>query len=61
MRTIIVLDWCYVAIALTYFLLHWREVDNLGAAMIAVPPAFVALFALLQQSGLTDISNEAAV
>jgi len=60
-RTIIILDWGYVAIALIYFLLHWRQVDSIGAALILVPPAFVALFALLQQSGLTAISDEAAI
>jgi hypothetical protein len=60
-RTIIILDWGYVAIALIYYLLNWRQVDSIGAALILLPSAFVALFALLQQSGLAAIPEQARI
>ena len=58
-RTIILLDWGYIAVALIYFMFHWQQVDSIGAALILLPPAFVALFAFLQQFGLAALPKEA--
>ena len=53
-RIIILLDWGYVVIALGYYALNWRQVDGIGTSLILVPSTFVAVFALLQQSGLAS-------
>ena len=57
-RTIIVLDWGYVAIASVFLLSNWKQIDSIGFAMIMLSSALVALFALLQQTGLSHMIQE---
>ncbi|MFA7263417.1 MAG: hypothetical protein WC068_10370 [Caulobacter sp.] len=53
-RTIILLDWGFVAIASLYSLANMTVIDALGWFLIGVPTGLVALFALLQQRGLAQ-------
>lgn len=59
-KTIIALDWSYVAIATAFFLTHADRVDGPGMALIIVSTALVALFAWLQMRGLGTIRQEEA-
>lgn len=58
-KTIIALDWGFVAIAAIFLAMSWSKVDATGAALIAVPALSVALFALLQAQGWTQSQREA--
>ena len=60
-RTIVILDWGYIVIALAYYALNWRQIDDIGVALIIAPSAIVALFALLQQSRLAALAKEASI
>lgn len=51
-RTIILLDWGFVAVAGLYVLLNGTGIDPVGWGLIGGPTGLVALFALLQQRGL---------
>ena len=51
-RTIILLDWGFVAVATLYSVLNATVIDATGWLLIGVPTSLVALFALLQQHGL---------
>lgn len=53
-RTIILLDWGFVAIATLYSLANMTVIDALGWFLIGAPTGLVALFALLQQRGLAQ-------
>lgn len=52
-QTIILLDWGFVAVAVLYSLLKATVIDPVGWLLIIVPTSLVALFALVQQRGLT--------
>lgn len=52
--TIIVLDWGYVLLAMVFLVSHWKLADALGATIVIGSAAFVALFAVLQQRGLSQ-------
>lgn len=58
-KTIIVLDWGFVAIASIFLATHWAKVDATGIALISVPTALVGLFAWLQMRGLAVMQEEA--
>jgi hypothetical protein len=58
-RTIIALDWGYVAIATAFFVRRWQQMDGLGLALVVSTTLLVALFAIIQQRGLTAVSREA--
>ena len=53
-RKIILLDWGFVAVAILYSLLNATVIDATGWLLIGVPTSLVALFAVLQQHGLTQ-------
>lgn len=53
-RTIILLDWGFVAVAILYSLSNATVIDGTGWLLIGVPTSLVALFAVLQQHGLTQ-------
>jgi hypothetical protein len=57
-RTIIVLDWGYVAIATGFFLTHFSSADGAGNALMILSTALVALFAWLQMRGLAAMQQE---
>lgn len=59
-KTIIALDWTYVAIATAFFLTHADRADGPGLALIVVSTALVALFAWLQMRGLRAIRQKGA-
>lgn len=52
-RTIILLDWGFVIIASIWLVFSWQRSDAVGIALATVPTALVALFAILQQRGLS--------
>jgi hypothetical protein len=56
-KTIVVLDWGFVAIASVYLVTYWGEVAGPGIALIIVPTVAVALFALLQSRGLDAVQQ----
>lgn len=60
-KTIIVLDWGYVAIAAVFLLTHLGKADGLGLALIIGSTSLVALFALLQMRGLSALQRESRV
>ena len=53
-KAIIALDWAYVLIAATFLASHWAQADGVGVMLVAGSTAFVALFAALQQRGLSQ-------
>lgn len=59
-KTIIALDWTYVAIATAFLLTHADRADGPGLALIVVSTALVALFAWLQMRGLGTIRQKGA-
>lgn len=58
-KTIIALDWGFVAIAAVFLATHWTKADAAGTALVVVPTLLVALFAWLQMRGLGAIQREA--
>ncbi len=58
-KTIIALDWGYVAIATAFLLTHLGEADAIGLVLIIVSIAVVAVFARLQMRGLAAMRGEA--
>ncbi|MEQ1548979.1 MAG: hypothetical protein ABL918_10095 [Chakrabartia sp.] len=57
-RVIILLDWGYVAIVSVFLMSNWKQIDIIGFAMILPSTTLVALFALLQQTGLSHMIQE---
>lgn len=58
-KTIIALDWGFVAIAMVFLATHWTKADAAGTALVIVPTLLVALFAWLQMRGLGAMQREA--
>ena len=58
-KTIIALDWGFVAIAAVFLATHWAKADAAGTALVIVPTLLVALFAWLQMRGLGAMQREA--
>jgi hypothetical protein len=58
--TIIVLDWGFVLMALAYYAFRNEKIDLPGMAVIMVPAAVVALFALIQMSAISSLKKDAA-
>lgn len=58
-KTIIALDWGFVAIAAVFLATHWTKADAAGTALVIVPTLLVALFAWLQMRGLGAMQREA--
>ena len=58
-KTIISLDWAYVAIATFFLVTHWTAADAIGIMVILVSTSVVALFAWLQMRGLALRQKEA--
>ena len=58
-KTIIALDWGFVAIAAVFLATHWAKVDAAGTALVVVATLLVALFAWLQMRGLGAMQREA--
>jgi len=51
-RTTILLDWGFVAVAILYSVLSTTMIDPIGWLLVGTPTVLVALFAILQQRGL---------
>jgi len=57
--TIITFDWLYVAIVSAWLVLNGQRADLLGVTLAVVSTSLVAMFAVLQQHGLTPQNSDA--
>ncbi len=58
-KAIIALDWAYVIIATLFFSIYWSAADAIGLGLILVSTSLVAMFALLQIRGLSEMKRGA--
>jgi predicted membrane channel-forming protein YqfA (hemolysin III family) len=60
-KTIIVLDWAFVAISTIYIILQWEKMAGLGLALFILVALLVAMFAIFQRRGLAAAAREVRI
>lgn len=57
-KLIILLDWCFVSVATVWLMFSWDRADIIGIVLQAGSISLVAVFAIIQQIGLTSLIKD---